>query len=554
MPVNRAGRPSGGSASKTPAATGEPATGDDPSLQGDTPSPGPTESTGAPSPSTGAPRSRAQTLVRGTSWQLVAQVVPLAINLLLTPFVILGLGPARFSAFLLIATVANLLGQFDGGVGVTTLRYCTLYCGRDDRLSTTRLLTTTALVIAGLTLIGATAVVLLTSSILSFFGVAAVYIDEATVLLRTLSVLVGLILIRSVFHSVLAARHLFKWISITMLVGYAVYAGGLYMTARNGWDLRAIAAVMVTQQVTVSLLTIPRALPFLDRKGVRLMPAETAREFFAFAWKAQISGLVTIAVSQKDQLFAGRVLSAQLSGPYSQGYGLAFQIKSLPYNAIKPIQAALGEEYARHGAAAALPLAERLQRFWVRGVTGWAVIGVPASFVGVRAWLPDSFALTGLVVAVLLTGHCVVLLGLVLWLWVLTLGHPGIELRASLLGLVVNLGLSVALLGPFGMVGVISATALGQLAMMMTMIALSRRRLPTPIRSPLTEIPWVAAFAGALVCTGIELAAAGHLPRGVLGLACAGLLALPGAALFASIAFGGELRSLVRRRPQRARN
>ena len=75
MPVNRAGRPSGGSASKTPAATGEPATGDDLNLQGDTSSPGP--STGAPSPITEAPRSRAQTLVRGTSWQLVAQVVPL---------------------------------------------------------------------------------------------------------------------------------------------------------------------------------------------------------------------------------------------------------------------------------------------------------------------------------------------------------------------------------------------------------------------------------------------------------------------------------------------
>ncbi|MBK7720974.1 MAG: polysaccharide biosynthesis C-terminal domain-containing protein [Austwickia sp.] len=490
---------------------------------------------------------RARSLLRSTSWQALSQVVPLAINLVLTPFVIHGIGPARFSAFLLIATLANLLGQFDGGIGTSTLRFCSLYAGTDDKTATTRLVTTTVSVITVLTILVSAAVTVLTPYILGFFGVIPAFVDEATVLLRTLTVLIGLILIRTVFHSVLAARHWFRWLSITMLIGYAVYAAGLYLAGRNGWDLRFLAAVMVAHQVTTSLLTIPPALAYLDRAGLAWMPRAQAREFFGYAWRAQVTGLVAIAVSQKDQLVAGRVLSAQASGPYSQGYGLAFQLKSLPYNAIKPIQATLGEEYARRGADAVATV-QRLQRIWVRAVTGWAVVGVPASYVGIRAWLPDSFSLTGTVVAVLFAGHCLTLLTLVLSLWTLTAGHPELELRANLVSLVVNLALSAALLPMVGMIGVIAATAVGQLAGTLHLIRLARRTLTAAPRSALREIPWLAAMAAAALAAALELSAHGHLPRGVLGLLAAGALALPAAVLYVLLAFGPQLRTWRRAR------
>ncbi|HYO19669.1 MAG TPA: polysaccharide biosynthesis C-terminal domain-containing protein, partial [Dermatophilaceae bacterium] len=478
-------------------------------------------------------------------WQTVAQVVPLAINVFMTPYVIHGLGPQRFSIFLLIATVANLLAQFDAGIGASTLRFCTLYAGRDDRISTTRLLMTVSVVIIGITVVVSAVVVVATPLILGFFGVDAAFIGEAAVLLRVLTVLIGLIMLRGLFHSVLAARYRFRWMSITMLLGYVVYAVGLGLAATHHWDLRSLALTMVTQQLVTSLLTIPAGLRYLDHRGLRFMPRAEASVFWSYAWRVQLTGLISIAVSQKDQLVAGRLLTAQASGPYSQGYGLAFQLKSLPYNAGKPIQALIGDLVGKEGPDAARARVAQLQRVWVRAITGWAVVGIPAVYVGVRAWLPDSFSLTGAVVVVLFTGHVFTLLTTVTSLWAMTLGFAGMDLRATSAGFVVNLLLSVLLGAWLGMFGVIVATAIGQAVAMAYLTWDTGRRLPTPLPAAVGDIPWVAVLVAGALAGALEWVVAPHLPRGVLGLLGAGLAALPAVACFLLLAFRGRVHGLL---------
>lgn len=501
----------------------------------------PTPPTAAPS-RVAPPRPAATgagALLRGTSWQTLAQVVPLIANLVVTPYVIHGLGSARFGVFLLVASFANLLGQFDGGVGASALRFCTLYAGRDDRVATTRLLSTVSAAIVGLSALVTVLTVVFTTQILGFFKVAPEYADEAAVLLRVLTALIGIILWRNLYHAVLAARHQFRAISIAYLAGAVVYSGGLVMAAAFGWDLTAIALVMVLQQLVASLITIPSGLRYLDRRGVRWAPRQERREFFSYAWKVQLSGIVMIAVSQKDQLVAGRVVSAQESGPFSQGYGLAYQLRSLPANAMKPIQAVTGAEVGAYGAAAAASRIEEIQRVWVIAVTGWCAVGVPAGYVAVRAWLPDSFALTGTVVAILFAGHFFTLLTLVATIWALTLGCPGMDLRAATAGFVVNLALSVLLGLAFGMIGVVAATAAGQFAAMLYFSWDARRRLPTRIRWFMRDVPWPAGALAAGVATACELVAAPHLPRGVLGLLAAGLVALPALGIYVMTSLRG---------------
>src|ERR1019366_948985 len=114
-------------------------------------------------------------LARGTSWQTGPQVVAWVINIGMTPYVISGLGAGRYSIFLLINTLTMMLSTFDGGLGLSALRYYKLYAGRDDRASTTRLLVTVSAVLGAFFSVIFTALLLAAPFVLSFFKVNAQY-------------------------------------------------------------------------------------------------------------------------------------------------------------------------------------------------------------------------------------------------------------------------------------------------------------------------------------------------------------------------------------------
>lgn len=494
------------------------------------------------------PRGRAATLVSGTSWQAVSQLVPLVVNLAMTPYIIHGLGPARYSVFLLITSITALLSQFDGGIGQSALRFFTIHAGRDDRVSTTRLLVTVSAIVAVFSIVVSAVVFVTAGSILSFFHLEPGLADEATLLLRVLTMVIGFILLRNLYNAVIAARQLFRHTALAILTGHLVYTVGLILTIETGWGLYGIAVTMVMQQLIASLFTVPVGLSYLDRRGLGRLSRTELREFFAYAWKVQISGLVALIGSQKDQLVAGRLLSAQESGPFGQGTNFANQFRYMPFNAIGPIQAMIGSEVGAGGAQAALGRVETLQRVWVRAVTGWIVIGIPATYVGVQKWLPDSFAAAAPVAAILLVGHFFALIMVVLKIWALTLGHPEIDMRSGVVGLLVNLALSVALGLSFGMLGVVVATSLGQLAAMLHFSFDARRVLSAQPRWFVRDIPVTAALVGGGACAALELAMSPLLPRGALGLLCAALLAAPPLLVFAVLAFGpATVRSLARR-------
>lgn len=468
----------------------------------------------------------AKILLKGASWSTLAQVVPLVINLAMTPWVIHGLGPARYSVFLLVSSIVAMLGALDGGIGQSVLRFFTIYAGRDDRIATTRLLVSvSALVVGGA---GLVSVVVLTLSgrIFEFFALDAALLPETTVLLFVLVPVTGLLLLRNVFSSVVYARQRFGIMSIAILAAYGAYVVGVVLTVTQGWGLYGIAGALVAQGVVLGCVSVPTAVRYLDRAGARLMSRAEFAEFFGYAWRVQVSGIMLFIGGQKDQLVAGRLLSAQLSGPYGQGTSFATQISWLPRNAVGPIQAMIGQRVGAAGAQAAVGTVEAIQRAWVKGVTGWCVVGAPAAYFGVRAWLPDSYAIAGTVAAILILGNVFWLASQVLLLWGLTLGKSGLEMRSNMVSLACNIALSVLLGALFGILGIVAATALARVLQTCWVSWDARRVLPTQIRWFARDIPVVGAVVGFVGCVAAQWAAAPYYPSGALGLVSAGLVGI----------------------------
>ncbi|WP_040155554.1 lipopolysaccharide biosynthesis protein [Mobilicoccus massiliensis] len=500
----------------------------------------------------GASRGSARTLVSGTSWSAISQFIPLVINLGMTPYIIRGLGDARYGIFMLITAVTMLLSQFDGGIGQSALRYFTIYAGRDDRVATTRLLWSVSIVIAAFGVFISVAVAAFSGPILAFFHLQDAYLAEATFLLVTLTVVVAFLLLRNLYNAVVSARHRFQTLSIAVIAGHLVYALGLVLTIENGWGLYGVGVTMILQQVVGTIITVPVGIRYLTRAGVGLITRAEAAEFSAYAWKIQVGGVAAILASQKDQLVAARIVSAQESGPFGQGTNFANQLRMVPLNALAPIQALIGAEIGAVGPAEARGKVERLQYIWVVAVTGWCAVGAPATLVGVRAWLPESYALAGDVAAILLAGHYFGLVCIVGRTWALTLGHAGLAMRQSVVSLLANVLLSVVLWFPFGLLGVVAGTSLGNLAGAMFLSYDVRRVVQTRIRWFMRDVPYWQAALAAAVTLALELLAAPFLPGGPIGLLLAGLIAVPGAVLFVltSLGIGGARESiaLVRRR------
>ena len=503
-----------------------------------------------PPDTAGMPRRAARTLLTGMSWQTLSQILPLVINLAMTPWIIHGLGAQRYSIFLIVTTFTMVLSQFDGGIGPSAMRFFAIYAGRDDRAATTRLLLSVSALVFAVSAVVTSIAFVFSDAILGLVKVDAVYLPEARFLFRTLTAIIALILVRNLVNAVLNARQQFRYTSLAILAGYAVYMTGLVLTVVHGWGLVGIAVTRVVQQVVGSLITVPPGLRHLTGPTPMFMSRAEFAEFFRYASRVQVTGITTLLTGQKDQLVAGYLLSAQQSGPYGQGANFSSQLRMLPLNATYPMQAMIGTEVAARDPAAARPKVEKLQRIWVIAVSGWCGVGIPATYYGVQAWLPDSFALAAPVAAILLAGTYGMLLMVVSKLWALTLGRSDLEMRAGIVGLLANAVASVALWFPFGMLGVVSATALSQVVTTVY-FSWASRGLEERLRWFVRDIPVVATLAGAALCWLLEWAAYGHLPRGALGLLCAGVLAVPGMALFVALGLGRsgvrEAREMLRR-------
>ena len=165
-------------------------------------------------------------VARGFSWGTVGQLTGVAGNLLLTPFIIHGLGVERYGIFVLVVTLSGMLTSFDGGLMGAASRYFAVYAGTDDRRSTTRLLVTFCVLLTGLGAVIVAAAWFLSPVVVGFLNMSAIWRPQAVFLFRTLGILVTTLFIHTLFQLVLNARQRYAWSTAAGLVTYGLYVVG----------------------------------------------------------------------------------------------------------------------------------------------------------------------------------------------------------------------------------------------------------------------------------------------------------------------------------------
>lgn len=492
-----------------------------------------------PEPTPDPPRNGLVGLVlRGGAWQATAQLVPLAVNIGLTPVIISHFGVDRYGLYLLVSVINVVLAQVDGGIGGAALRFFSVHVGQSDRAATTRLLTTAATMVSAVSLVAFGAFYALARPVLHLFDIPRDLLPEGAFLLRTLVIISAVNVVRALFVAVLSAHQRFALPSLTMNLGHAIYVVGVLLTVTHGWGLYGIAWTLAAQQVVATLLLVPAACRLLDRHSVGFTTRAERREFLRYALHVQWSNIMLLVTLASDSLVIGASLPVRQVAYYATGANFALQMQNVPMNALPPIETLLGRALGERGEDSARREFEYLQRLWVMGATGWGVVAMAAAWFGVTAWLGASFQQSGSVAVIMLGGYLVTLWGSVLNLWTQICGAPQLNARSATVAAVVNLALTIALVMPFGIIGTVTATAVSQVVAMVMLLRSARRRLSGPTRSFFADVPVAPSIAAAAVVVATEWLARPLVPAGPLGLLMSGVLAAPGLAVYAAAAFG----------------
>jgi len=494
---------------------------------------------GSPADTQPAPsRGLLHAVLRGSGWQAAAQVMPLAVNILMTPIIISALGVDRYGLFLLVNIIATILTAADGGIGGAALRYFSVYAGERDVVRTTRLLVTTMLLITAMAVAFVGAFFAVAPAGLGLLQIPDALLAEGAFLLRTLIVITAVAQLRGLFAAILNAHGRFALTSMTLNLGYVIYIVGVLLTIRVDAGLYGIAITMMVQQAVATVLIVPASFRHLQWRAVGLMSGAELREFWRYALRTQWASLMLLLTLQTDAIVVGAFLPVRQVAYYGTGASFALQLRNVPLNAVIPMQSALGQAVGSRGAAEARADFERLQRIWVIGTTGWGAVAIAAAWFGITAWLGPDFAISGVVAIIMLVAYQFTMWADVLVVWTQSLGRPEIEARCASVGLVVNLVLTLALVVPFGIIGTVVATAASQVVIALLLLRMARRRLPGHTRSFLREVPVLPAVVAGLTVLALEFAARPFVPDGSLGLVISGLVAAPGLAVYATMAYG----------------
>lgn len=403
-----------------------------------------------------------KSIVRNTAWNYVGFAVNLAVNLLLFPVAIAQMGDAATGIWLLIGSVSGYMGLLQLGLAPAMAQFAAAHIATRDDVSLARTVSTSLVLVTGLGSIALFALPLV-PWLLQVFSIPEALAGEARVAFILGIVGVPMQMPGHIFNAVLSSGHRMDRCTQVWMVSLVGKLVGIAALLGLGYGLEAImwleTGLIVVTGVLLTAFAFA-AVPQL-RVGFRYVSAGTARELAGLGGWMFLNALSASLIEQTDRIVIGLFLTVEAVTHYSAAwklYMLVYSIATTLVQATWPVAAGLHAAGDRVG----------LQNLWLRmtkytaAITwplGWS-LGLCAGPI-LHAWVGESFAAHYAVVQVLVasfivTAHNHTAFGV---LGAMRRFGPIVQ-RYAVPQAVLNLLLSLALVGPLGIFGVAVGTML----------------------------------------------------------------------------------------------
>lgn len=478
----------------------------------------PSDTPGPPSDGQRPGRDRLGRILSGLSWNTGGQLVTVALNVVLTPFLLLHLGVSRYGMFALLSSLRGLLSNLDGGLGPTAARYFSVFASSRDRRATSSLLITMLVMLALVVGTLAGLVAIFAPNITVFFHASTALHREAIWLLRAFMPLLLVAALRGVFQRTISAQHRWAYLNVSGTVSTAVYVVLALLFVGQGHGLVGLFWANVGQEAVLVLTAVAGCRGLARLRECRLLPWAEIRDIVHYSSRVQVAAVASSFSFEIDSLVVGLIFPVRYVAFYSIGANFSSQLVSLPTNAVPPIAVTLSRTYGRSDFMATLREFVDIQRVWVRAVAAFPLIGVASVYFAIMRWLGPDERLAGAVACILLVGQTMNLLSQVMVEFGKSIKRPGLESRYLGVGMVINIAFTVPLALTIGMLGVPIGTALGVIASNLYFLHIARREIDPKLRSFFADIPKLAVTLAVITTGCLELPAYMVAPRGAGGL------------------------------------
>ena len=423
--------------------------------------------------------NRSLAIGAATNWAAFA--CALAVGFFLAPYLIRGLGDARYGVWCVVESILAYFTLFDLGIAACLVRFVAKHHATGDRADLNRVVSASL----GLFLLAACGVLALGSAITPFvapalerkLGAPGDVLPFMLLMLANLAVSLPL----SVFPTVLDGLQRFGAKSAVRLVCLALRVGGIVWVMETQPGLLPLAFVFTVTNLLEHALTAALVFRFLPglRLSHRLIDRETLREVKGYsidAFLAMLAGRITV---QTGAIVVGGFLTVAAAAHYA----LAARLVELAKNLLRSVTTTLTPAVSQREATGDLDGVRRVLLDGTRWVLylvlpihlGLLAFGRPflTRWVGGSQYAEWCYPATAVLSATLTIGVAQSVASRILY----GMGKLKLFARLALVEAVVNLGLSLALVGPFGLVGVAVAVAVPNVIFCVFVIAYACRTL-----------------------------------------------------------------------------
>ncbi len=461
----------------------------------------------------------------------LAQLAPVVVVLAITPLLLSRLGLDRFGIWALALVTVNTLRLVDGGIAASLARFYAIHAAKGEREAAGRLLVGSIL---GLTVIGlvlSLAMFPLAPSLVDLLNVPADLEGEAAQAFRWVPGLATLALMGESTSAILVGHGRFRALALTMWTSAGAFAFAVFVFVDPGAHLETLMGAAAARYVVLIAANLLFGARHLSIRWPFLPSVATVREVAGYSGWMQLSALTGFVNTELDALVIAAVLPIRYVGLYQIGMQMASAVRSLPLYAFPPLLTRLTTMFRLEGRRRTGAEFERLERVWLPAVAGYGVVAIAAIGFSVPVWLGDRYVVSGAVAAILLAGYTIhVGLTGMRTCYVRAVGRPGLETRCSATWTAVNAVLTVPLALLFGVLGVVTATAVAGMVASVYFVGLCRREERLPVIM-LNRGWWLLAAAAVTVAGELAIVYADF--HGFLALALTGIPALAGWAIVA---------------------
>lgn len=262
-------------------------------------------------------------VAKGSVWTFVGLVLPLAVSLVTTPFVIRMLGPEAYGVVILVSLLVANLGFADLGMSIASTKFASEEYANGRPESEARIVRTAALISIMTSLPFAIAVFLLADKLTGIFNIPPHLTHDATVTFRLAAAILVISLLNQVFNTPQLAR---LRMDVNTLINAGARIGALIATPlvlfAGGGVVGAVSVLLIASLLTLIGHLYASACLLPTFKGLSIQ-FDAVGPLLRFGAPLVVATIAALFVANLEKLILPGIVSVESLAFYSVAFTLA---------------------------------------------------------------------------------------------------------------------------------------------------------------------------------------------------------------------------------------